>query len=118
MLSFILFPTFLIVFSVENPYQDEDILNSLNISYIDDKIDMHLPYESSGDIKKDQNDTDNVQNIGIIIENEMKKNDSETNDDISTWPDSFADISIEETTDVINRKCLNITALTLSKEKA
>ena len=79
---------------------------------------MHLPYESSGDIKKDQNDTDNVQNIGIIIENEMKKNESETNEDISTWPDSFVDISIEETTDAINRKCLNITALKFSKEKA
>ena len=69
---------------------------------------MHLPYESSGDIKKDQNQTINENNIGIIIEDEMKKNESETETDISSWPDSFLDISIEETTDVINRKCFKI----------
>ena len=74
---------------------------------------MHLPYESSGDIKKDQNDTDHLQNIGIIIEDEMKKNGSQTDEDMSTWPDSFPDISIEETTNAISRNCLNITALAL-----
>lgn len=98
------------MFSVENPYQDEDILNSLNISYIDDKIDLHLPYESSGDIKKDQKE----QNIGIIIEDEMKTNSSQTDEDISAWPDSFPDISIEETTNAISRNCFKITALALS----
>ena len=69
---------------------------------------MHLPYESSGDIKKDRNQTINENNIGIIIEDEMKKNESEIDSNISSWPDSFLDITIEETTDVINRKCFKI----------
>ena len=76
----------------------------MNISYIDDKIDMHLPYESSGDNKKDENRTINENHMDIIIENEMKKNESETNVDDSSWPNSFHEIAIDETTDVINRK--------------
>ena len=103
------FPAYL--FSIENPYQDEDILDSMNISYIDDKIDMHLPYESSGDNKKDENRTINENHIDIIIEDEMKKNESETQVNDSSWPDSFHEISIDETTDAINRICLIIPAL-------
>ena len=72
---------------------------------------MHLPYESSGDNKKDENTTINENHMDIIIEDEMKKNESETNVDDSSWPDRFHEISIDETTDAINRKCLIIQAV-------
>ena len=72
---------------------------------------MHLPYESSGDNKKDENRTINENHMDIIIENEMTKNESETNVDDSSWPDRFHEISIDETIDVINRKCSIILAV-------
>ena len=72
---------------------------------------MHLPYESSGDNKKDENRTINENHMDIIIEDEMKKNESKNNADDSSWPESFHEISIDETTDVINRKCSIILAV-------
>ena len=92
--------------AVENPYQDEDILDSLNISYSDDKIDMHVPYENSGDTPKILNETNDKDNTGIIMKDSTGENDSKTNEDISSWPDSFLDISIEDTTEITDRKCL------------
>ena len=67
---------------------------------------MHVPYENSGDTPKILNDTNDKENTRIIIKDSTGENDPKTNEDISSWPDSFLDISVEDTTEIMDRKCL------------
>ena len=72
---------------------------------------MHVPYESSGDTRKVLNEAINKENTGTIVENRIGENNSETNEDVSSWPESFPEISLEDTTETLNRKCLKVTNL-------
>ena len=72
---------------------------------------MHVPYESSGDTRKVLNEAINKENTGTIVENRIGENNSEKNEDTSSWPESFPEISLEETTETLNRECLKVTNL-------
>ena len=72
---------------------------------------MHVPYESSGDTRKVLNDEINRKKPGIIIENRTGENNSETNANITSWPENFVEILLDDTTETLNRKCLKVTNL-------
>ena len=77
---------------------------------------MHVPYESSGDTRKVLNDEIKKEETGIIIENRTGENNSETNSDISSWPKNFVEISLEDTTETLNRKCLKSNVFAIEVE--